>query len=320
MARIDDAVLRRITELVSLLASSYETATIQSISEKTGTLPTQTREDLLALHAFGLRLSPSAVLSRLTVSDPRFDDVPLAIDADLPDVIGRLPCLLFLAPAERAAFFRKSFGGLHLKDAPVPRVPGIRELIERTEEAVCKGITVSFRYRPKDEASDITVATAPRLIYRNAADELYYLVAFGEGGTLLPYRLDRIRFGIRLHPDKPAPPVDPGDPRFGRLQRIWGGAFSNGDEPVRVRVLIRPETGNLLRKVRADIAGRPFATLVPQGGDFLYEDEVIGLSAFRSWLLSFGSSVKVLEPESLAASLLDSACRRLLNYREGTLR
>lgn len=44
---------------------------------------------------------------------------------------------------------------------------------------------------------------------------------------------------------------------------------------------------------------------------------MIGLKSFRAWVMSYGSSVKVLEPASLAEEIRESSRRRLLNYEDG---
>ena len=58
-------------------------------------------------------------------------------------------------------------------------------------------------------------------------------------------------------------------------------------------------------------------TVRQEGKTWIYEDEVIGLPSFRSWILSYGSSVKVIEPASLAERILSSSRIRLLNYEDG---
>jgi hypothetical protein len=75
---------------------------------------------------------------------------------------------------------------------------------------------------------------------------------------------------------------------------------------------------NVLARLRAEIADRPSACLTQvDTGVWELVDTVAGLSEFRVWLRSFGSSALVIEPESLRMQLIESAMRMRDMYNTG---
>lgn len=87
---------------------------------------------------------------------------------------------------------------------------------------------------------------------------------------------------------------------------MWG-AYAG--EPTGVRVRFFDEM-NVIARLQAEIADRPTACL-SQVDEGVWElvDTVSGLSEFRTWLRTFGSSALVIEPERLRAQLVESAER-----------
>ena len=126
-----------------------------------------------------------------------------------------------------------------------------------------------------------------------------------------------------VYTEVPVPEVKPGWSLVRIVGRgvnhsdVWGAAFQNGGEPVHVRLEIRADTANLIGKIRSDVRDRVHGQLRQEEDKWIYEDEVIGLKSFKAWVMTYGSSVKVVEPASLAEEILDSSRRRLLNYEDG---
>jgi len=95
---------------------------------------------------------------------------------------------------------------------------------------------------------------------------------------------------------------------------MWG---VYAGEPTRVRVRFFDEM-NVLARLRAEIADRPSACLTHvDAGVWELVDTVAGLSEFRVWLRSFGSSALVIEPECLRMQLIESAMRMRDMYNGG---
>ena len=94
-----------------------------------------------------------------------------------------------------------------------------------------------------------------------------------------------------------------------KLHQLWG--FEMTDKPVRVRIRFYPEA-NVQAKVRRDTANRKYARLTEDGDCLVFEDDVYGYEAFRSWVLSYGSSVVVEKP----AKLRNEIIREMKKIRE----
>ncbi len=98
------------------------------------------------------------------------------------------------------------------------------------------------------------------------------------------------------------------------VSSMWG---VYAGEPTRVRVCFFDEM-NVLARLRAEIADRPSACLTQvDTGAWELVDTVAGLSEFRVWLRSFGSSALVIEPECLRMQLIESAVRMRDMYNTG---
>ena len=99
------------------------------------------------------------------------------------------------------------------------------------------------------------------------------------------------------------------------LKMMWGAEIS---EPINVKIKIYDEHDALERvihdlgaKAEGHISG-PFSS--DEGDYYIYEDKVIGIYKFASWVRSYGSSVIVLEPQSLAEMMIASAKKKLAYY------
>ena len=160
-----------------------------------------------------------------------------------------------------------------------------------------------------------SIEIAPLRLFLNTTDGLYYCISINEEEKMLTYRLDRILFDV--HIVKNAHYEDLHEKTLEKLDYVWGAAFENDSPPVHVRLEIHAGTPNILTKIRSETRSRRFASIRKEGDYYIYEDDVIGLPSFRSWVLSYGSSVKVLEPSSLAEQILISSRTRLLNYEDG---
>lgn len=87
------------------------------------------------------------------------------------------------------------------------------------------------------------------------------------------------------------------------------------EDPVHVKV----EFDNIFaikEKVNRLILNRPKASLTENGTTLCYEDEVSGLADFASYLRRYGSSCRVIEPESLKNLMKVSAQRILDAYKK----
>lgn len=301
----------RITELVSLLSDYDFEPTVRRISLKTESSLPQTREDLAQLHKLGIRLYPPDVAESLTRTESRYDDVVLELDSDLPV----RHSLLFLNKMEQSLLKDNNSGRLLIKDSSLPVSDSVRRHLDRIEEAVRKRCYVRFMYRSPVIGHNEYIEIAPLRLFLNTTDGLFYCISINGDEKMLTYRLDRILFDVHLVKSRRF--EDLHEKTLEKLDYVWGAAFENDSPPVHVKVEIYAATPNILGKIRAETRSRRYASIRKEGDHYIYEDEVIGLPSFRSWILSYGSSVKVIEPASLAERILSSSRIRLLNYEDG---
>ena len=140
---------------------------------------------------------------------------------------------------------------------------------------------------------------------------------------ILLKRIDRIR-NLKVHNDENVPPVKPGE--LDVLDYIWGGDIcpdemtQNGGYVIRhVKIRISKDTGNIYEKIKTETNGRRFGKLYddPENeGIAYYEDDVCGMGSFKRWLLGYGASVMVLEPDELAEEMYRILLNRLERYRD----
>lgn len=93
------------------------------------------------------------------------------------------------------------------------------------------------------------------------------------------------------------------------LENVWG--MELGSE-VKVKVKFLKEA-NVGYKVKRDIEYRKNKIIHEFEDYFIYEDTIVGIHSFKSWLRSYGSSVIVLEPQSLRDEMIESA-RKMYEY------
>ncbi|HUX47186.1 MAG TPA: WYL domain-containing protein [Desulfosporosinus sp.] len=80
---------------------------------------------------------------------------------------------------------------------------------------------------------------------------------------------------------------------------------------VKVRFLNRAQT---LAKVRKDVAHRASELTALEDGSILFQDSIIGVNEFITWILGFGSAAEILEPVELRALILKRVSETLGNY------
>jgi len=80
---------------------------------------------------------------------------------------------------------------------------------------------------------------------------------------------------------------------------------------VKVRFLNRSQT---LAKVRKDVAHRNSKLTTLDDGSMLFQDEIIGVNEFITWVLGFGSAAEILEPKELRQLILKRIRETLNNY------
>jgi predicted DNA-binding transcriptional regulator YafY len=146
----------------------------------------------------------------------------------------------------------------------------------------------------------------PLVVVANAMEEMYYVVTI-QNQALLPLRLDRIHY---YEISKEQIEIEDLSP-LEQLANIWG--METG-ESVDVKLMILNEA-NVQSKIQKELANRTNAKWTWDNDVLYFEDKVIGINNFRSWLNSYGSSVLVIEPQSLREEIIESAKKRIEYYK-----
>lgn len=81
---------------------------------------------------------------------------------------------------------------------------------------------------------------------------------------------------------------------------------------VKVRFLNRSQT---IVKVRKDVAHRASIITTLEDESILFQDDIIGVNEFITWVLGFGSAAEILEPVEFRELILDRIRKTLGNYR-----
>ncbi|GEM_PF-6098279 len=177
---------------------------------------------------------------------------------------------------------------------------GEEDMLRRFEEAIRRERAVKIDY--VTAKGDVRFKTIePLAVVHSVSDHLVYVITLEEG-RLTPYRLDRIRHAELTRHAVPRLPEH--EEILERLGQMWG---MENREPVHVKVRIYNEAG-VVSRVMLELGERAKEHFNEQeDGTWLYEDDVIGINKFISWLHSLGSSAVVLEPADVRERIKSSA-------------
>lgn len=179
------------------------------------------------------------------------------------------------------------------------KVEALNQLIQE-EETIC----VTYKAR---NGKLVFGAIRPLELVHNAMDDLYYVITI-QRGSILALRLDRIR-KYEISEEK----IDIEDKSaLKELPNVWGMEIGR---KVHVKIKIMKEA-NVVQKVKRDLVSRVNGVWTEKEDALYFEDDVIGINSFRSWVNSYGSSVLVVEPKALRDEIIESAMKRAQFYNE----
>ncbi len=175
-------------------------------------------------------------------------------------------------------------------------------------EAISNNYTISFFYKNKNNTNTYFVKCFPIDLFTNTTDNwLYFRASDG-----MVYRLDRIVHGCKVIKE---PSLTPQTPISENLKYVWGSFYNTEEQPTHVVVRISPDTWNIIKKIKNDIKFRRETCKFYQRNEYYYfEDDIIGMSEFRRWVRSYGSSMILLEPKSAANEIVERAHQTLALY------
>lgn len=97
----------------------------------------------------------------------------------------------------------------------------------------------------------------------------------------------------------------------------WGNEYQEHREPIHVKLRINTDTTNIIEKIKRDTVLRSETGKLYKDGDFYYyEDDILGIPDFRRWMRNYGSSITVLEPQTLIKEIIENITKTLTYYEK----
>lgn len=307
--------LERLSNIFTLLASPQEDANIENISTTLG-IPTSIIEQDLQTLFKNETFQANAILgndgSTYLSLDPNgfqfpYNTTPIVVSNSEKTLLNK-----YFPTLSSNNHLDKTY---HIKETPTVSMDSYAQLCNRIQLAIDNHYRVRFTYRSRNKKQLLNFTVEPHLLYHNINNGRIYLISLKD--RIYTYRLDLILSLTELPQDKFIP--DYSENQLGIFDYLWGMDLSSLDNPCRIKLRITAYNQNIIEKIRNDISRRKYAKLYQKGEYWYYEDEIIGLSAFKTWIHQFGYSVLVQAPENLAREIYESALLRLENYAKNHL-
>jgi len=332
-----DSSFQHLTHLLALLSYPNSDSTLISISNILNLPIQQIRQDFLAL----LSIKELSELmecypgdSSIPDNDPeitfylsdkkkwskqllygKYDEYIFKLDSYTLNLHNETAIPLWLNQLEYshlAARYPKLFNSvadkLRIKKEISTLNPIIKERADIIETAIESQKEITFFYN-----GILQTNIFPQFLYHDTNQNLIYCV----DNTKTIYRLDRIFSKIKLS-TAPSSQTSLSQQERKICDYMWGMANFN-EAPVDVCVKIYHDTNNILNKIKADTSQRKYARIEAHDGFSYYYDTIIGINNFKVWLRSYGSSLIVLHPDSLAQEMKESAKKTLELYSTDNL-
>lgn len=181
------------------------------------------------------------------------------------------------------------------------------ELSNFISESLEDGSSIIIAYKSHKEGSEeFTKTIRPIRIVYNTDDNLVY-VCDHEGNF---YRFDGIK---HYKPSDEKLEISP-DLDLKKFDKMWGVILS--EDYTHIKLKIFDEVG-VIDRVKKDLGDKitpQTFSYNPDNGYAIYEDDVVGVGSFMSWVYSYGSSVVLLEPQELVNRITDSIKKRRIYY------
>ena len=188
--------------------------------------------------------------------------------------------------------------------------------LEYIEKAILSTSAIKFNYLVPGEDTSKTVSIIPTKIGFDATENRYVIISTPDNRIDI-YELDYIKGNIETissenltsHPEY-----------LKSADKVWGFEYDkcitpSGKRAKPLHVKIEFIYEDVHDKIRRSLELRkPDKLEVTKNGKLIYEDDVYGKDSFINWVLSFGSSAKVISPKSLAKEIMDICEREIAKY------
>lgn len=181
---------------------------------------------------------------------------------------------------------------------------------DQIQTAISSRTAISFNYKTKGGTIENHTGF-PVSIATNVVDNWIYFELANETNI---YRLDRVTGSIKsVYKDKPFPKLEDNPNK----KYMWGSSYNENDKPEHVKIVISDTRPALIQKIKNDIRHRKgHYSFNKKDGLYYYEDDIIGMSEFRRWIRSYGSSIQVIEPAYVRNEITKAAQKTLSYYEE----
>lgn len=196
---------------------------------------------------------------------------------------------------------RKKLGYEEIKEAQ----GNIRD-IQIIQEAIINNLVLNIKYEPAYHQDDLmNCRTAPYGITWDN-DKGYLIGKDLNEEKLVNYRLDRIN-SLKITEEKYEIPENFNLEEY--IAKCWKMFFG---EPTEVKV----EFDKSLLPLVEDKFNQKYYDIIEENDDnFTINTEIRGIPIFRSWLMSLGDKVEVIEPESLKNDIVKRAEEIIKTYK-----
>lgn len=177
------------------------------------------------------------------------------------------------------------------------------------QNAISQGLKIKFKYKsPQFDLTDIICS--PVAVIQNLTTRILY-VKDTENNY---YRIDRIKSKITTI-EEPSY-IDQYSPSPYQ-KYFWGNEYQKHGEPTHIKLRIKAGTTNIIEKIKSDTVLRiETGNLYNDDEYYYYEDDILGMPDFRRWLRSYGSSITVLEPQTLIDEITENTNKTLSYYNK----
>lgn len=187
----------------------------------------------------------------------------------------------------------------------------ILDKLEAIEQAIDQNLCIKFKYNsflPSDGHENISeISILPLKIGFDATNNVYVVISTKEN-DILCYNIENIVGEILV--DRKATHIT-SEKLLKHINKVWGFEYDkclnkNGTYKKGTRVKVKFfNEANVINKVRRDLFYRtPIKLGCDKTGNLVYEDIIYGEDSFISWVLSFGSSAQILEPQPLVDKII----------------
>lgn len=253
----------------------------------------------------------NAFLSKITSG--KADKEPIYL-VDMYDFIGDY--LLLPITSIEAGYVRNIYPNLiqnqraslfEIKDTTDSVSKNILDMQDQVQSAISQGVKIKFKYK-SPQFGLVDIVCGPVAVIHNLTTHILYIKDTENNY----YRIDRIKSKIviieepsNIEQYSPSP----------YQKYFWGNESQEHDEPVHVKLQIKANTSNIIEKIKSDTALRSGTGKLYKKGDYYYyEDDILGIQDFRKWLRSYGSSITVLEPQSIIEEIIEGSKKTLSYY------